>query len=52
MAADHCERRVMLRQIALAITIEPRLVAALVALALVTIIAALMGASVMEGMKA
>jgi len=51
MAADHCERCVMLRQIALAIAQEPRLVAALVGLALVAIIAALMGASVMEGAR-
>lgn len=42
----------MPRLIALAFAREPRLVAALVGLALVTIIAALMGASVMEGMKA
>ena len=42
----------MLKQIAHALTIETRLVAALVGLALVTIIAALMGASAMEGMKA
>lgn len=42
----------MLRQIAHALTMEPRLVAALVGLALVAIIAALMGASIMEGKPA
>lgn len=42
----------MFKHIAHALTMEPRLVAALVGLTLVTIIAALMGASVMEGKPA